>query len=476
MKKQSKYGSLISAMQKVINISFLSGIYCIMWNISYADTLATPMYYKGIALLVLVYAITYGVISSIYGGHKIGYLRITEVIYSQFLSVLMVNAISFLQICLVARKVVRPLPLLWLSILDFIFIVVFALMANKYYYKKNPAKRMTAIYGGDVQAEIASKIKQYDDKFNIYNTLSENVGLKEIFEKIKNDDAIVIDNVNLMTRNEIIKFCFEENIPVYMVPKITDIIIKGSDKIHLWDTPLFLCKSGELTLAQRCAKRCVDLFLSILILILTFPITVITAIVIKAYDGGPVLFKQKRLTRGGKVFEVYKFRSMVIEAEKDGVARLAVKNDSRITPIGKFIRRVRIDEIPQLFNIVRGDMSVVGPRPERPEIAKEYSNEMPEFNYRLKVKAGLTGYAQVLGKYNTAPYDKMKLDMMYIEEFSFFSDLKLILMTIKILFMPDSTEGVDQECITASNNLKETKNEKITTATTTNAGNDISIL
>ena len=174
---------------------------------------------------------------------------------------------------------------------------------------------------------------------------------------------------------------------------------------------------------------------------------IIVAILIKLYDGGPFLFKQKRLTIDGKVFEVYKFRSMIVDAEKDGVARLASKNDDRITPIGKFIRKVRLDELPQLFNILLGDMSIVGPRPERPEIAEEYMKTMPEFEYRLKVKAGLTGYAQVLGKYNTTPKDKLLLDLMYIEKYSLFLDLKLILMTIKILFMSESTEGVDDGTI-----------------------------
>ena len=174
---------------------------------------------------------------------------------------------------------------------------------------------------------------------------------------------------------------------------------------------------------------------------------IIVALLIKLYDGGPALFKQKRLTIDGKVFEVYKFRSMIVDAEKDGVARLASKNDNRITPIGKFIRAVRLDELPQLLNILKGDMSIVGPRPERPEIAEEYMKDMPEFAYRLKVKAGLTGYAQILGKYNTTPRDKLLLDMMYIEKYSLFLDIKLMLMTIKILFMSESTEGVDDGTI-----------------------------
>ena len=185
--------------------------------------------------------------------------------------------------------------------------------------------------------------------------------------------------------------------------------------------------------------------LSALGCIVTSPIMLITALCIKLYDGGPVFYTQDRLTRDGKVFKVYKFRSMKTDAEKDGVARLAGEHDDRITPVGRVIRKVRIDELPQLLNILNGDMSIVGPRPERPELASENEKIMPEFRYRLKVKAGLTGYAQVLGKYNTTPYDKLRLDLMYIEQYSLLLDIKLILMTIKILFIPESTEGVKDD-------------------------------
>ena len=147
---------------------------------------------------------------------------------------------------------------------------------------------------------------------------------------------------------------------------------------------------------------------------------------------------------GGKEFYVYKFRSMIADAEKDGVARLAEANDDRVTPVGKVIRRFRIDEFPQLINILKGEMSLVGPRPERPELTDEYDKEMPEFKFRLKVKAGLTGYAQVMGKYDTTPYDKLKMDLMYIEKYSVLLDMKIILMTVKTMFFPNKDNSQEQ--------------------------------
>ena len=188
---------------------------------------------------------------------------------------------------------------------------------------------------------------------------------------------------------------------------------------------------------------------ALLLLVLASPVMLLTALAIYLYDGGPVLYRQVRCTRDAREFRILKFRSMRVDAEKDGVARLASRHDTRITPVGRFIRAVRIDELPQLFNILKGEMSFVGPRPERPEIIAQYMEEMPEFSLRMKVKAGLAGYAQVYGKYNTAPYDKLKLDLFYIENYSVWMDVKLMLLTVKILFTPDSTEGVDAQQVTA---------------------------
>lgn len=202
-------------------------------------------------------------------------------------------------------------------------------------------------------------------------------------------------------------------------------------------------------------KRAIDIVVSLIAAIILSPVFLITAIAIKATDHGPIFYKQVRLTKDGKEFKILKFRSMRVDAEKDGVARLSTgENDNRITSVGKIIRACRVDELPQLFNILKGDLSIVGPRPERPEIASQYYKEMPEFALRLQAKAGLTGYAQVYGKYNTTPYDKLTMDLMYIAHPSIVEDLKIMLSTVKILFLPESTEGVAENQITAMESSK----------------------
>lgn len=233
------------------------------------------------------------------------------------------------------------------------------------------------------------------------------------------------------------------------MPKIPDIMVQGADQLHLFDTPILLVRDYAMTVEQRLVKRMIDIVCALILVVVTSPFMILTAIAIKVYDSGPVLYKQVRCTRDMRQFQILKFRSMRSDAEKDGVARLAAKNDNRITPVGRFIRKVRIDELPQLFNILKGDMSFIGPRPERPEIIRQYQEDMPEFTFRTKVKSGLAGYAQVYGKYNTTPYDKLKLDLFYIENYSVWLDLKLMLLTIKVLFQTDSTEGVEENQTTA---------------------------
>jgi exopolysaccharide biosynthesis polyprenyl glycosylphosphotransferase len=280
-------------------------------------------------------------------------------------------------------------------------------------------------------------------------------GIEKVQEECLGDyDGVIIWDVPSTFRNGLVKYCYGHNIRIYVMPKITDVLLKGSSELHLFDTPVLLIREYAIKIEQRAIKRLIDIMVSLILIILSSPVMLITAIAIKLYDGGPVLYKQVRCTAGRKEFMIMKFRSMLVDAEKDGVARLASKNDSRITPIGKFIRACRIDELPQLFNILSGDMSFIGPRPERPEIIDQYLREMPEFAFRMKVKAGLAGYAQVYGKYNTTPYDKLKLDLTYIENYSIWLDIKLMLLTVKILFTPDSTEGVDEDQVTAQKNVQ----------------------
>ena len=260
---------------------------------------------------------------------------------------------------------------------------------------------------------------------------------------LKDVEVVFLTGVHSHDRNIIIKYCVEHDISTFIIPRIGDVMMSGAKKMHLFHLPILRLDRYHPSPVYLFCKRFFDIIFAIIGLILTSPIFLIVSILIKKYDGGPVFYRQCRLTQNGRKFDVLKFRSMRVDAEKDGVARLSTGDaDPRITPIGRVIRKVRIDELPQFLNILKGDMSFVGPRPERPEIAAKYERELPEFRLRLQAKCGLTGYAQVYGKYYTTPYDKLQMDLMYIAHPSLAEDLMIIFATIKILFMKESTEGV----------------------------------
>ncbi len=234
---------------------------------------------------------------------------------------------------------------------------------------------------------------------------------------------------------------------VYFTPKISDIIVRGADELNIFDTPLYLCRNMGIPGWERCIKRGFDILLSLFALIVFSPVFLFTAIAIKLEDHGPVFYKQERVTLGGNKFWILKFRSMIVNAENDGKPHPAGEKDDRITKVGHIIRACRVDELPQLINILTGEMSIVGPRPERTEHVEKYTAEIPEFSFRHKVRGGLTGYAQVYGKYNTTALDKLKMDLTYIMNYSPLLDVQIIFETLKILFMKESTEGFTEDRI-----------------------------
>ncbi len=411
------------------------------------------LYFRGHLLILGIYFILLLFFSNTYGGLKIGYLKPMDVFFSQIFALFMVNFISYFQISLLRNWLVTGTPMVMIFLIQLAISFLWAYATNGLYMKIFRPRRLLLVSGIYPVDDITHKFNMRKDKYDIVKSMNISEGIEKIYEEcLGNYDGVIIWDVPSQYRNGLVKYCYGRNIRIYVMPKITDVLLKGSTQLHLFDTPVLLLREYAIKVEQRAIKRGIDIVLSLLLIILSSPVMLITAIAIKLYDGGPVLYKQVRCTQNRREFKIMKFRSMRVDAEKDGVARLASKNDSRITPIGKFIRKCRIDELPQLFNILVGDMAFIGPRPERPEIIAQYLEEMPEFAFRMKVKAGLAGYAQVYGKYNTTPYDKLKLDLTYIENYSVWLDIKLMLLTVKILFTPDSTEGVDDNQITAQKN------------------------
>ena len=330
-----------------------------------------------------------------------------------------------------------------------ILMIILWIFGSRFIYSRlYRARKLLVIYGDRDPGDLIHKMNSRSDKYNISGKVHISLGEEKIHKMMNEYEGVIIWDLPSSIRNRYLKYCFDNSIRCYMSPKISDIILTGTTRIHLFDTPLLMSRNHGFSVEERAGKRILDIIVSGIGIVLTSPLMLLIAILVKAYDRGPVFYLQDRLTYKGKEFKICKFRSMCVDSEKQG-ARLASKNDSRITPVGKVLRNLHLDELPQLFNVFKGDMSLVGPRPERRVIMDEYEKEIPEFHYRLKVKAGLTGYAQVYGKYNTTPYDKLKLDLFYIENYSLLLDIKLLFMTVKIFFQKEVSEGVEDTQVNA---------------------------
>lgn len=440
-RKFEQYKRMARFIAMAIVIACVTVVFVMFWKENYNKGIVFPFYYKGYWLVGAFYVFFFIIFSYIYGGTGYGYLRGRNVIFSQILALLCTNAAIYLETVLLSAGFVAIMPMVEITVIGILIISVLSTIFNFLFKKMFPPHKIFVLYQEYDPTEFLSKIQKRKDKYRIIGSFQVGVEWNELVNIIDQNEAILIYDVHSELRNKILKYCYEKGIRVYMTPKISDILIRSSDSIHLFDTPLLLSRNSGLTFEQKFLKRTLDVLLSLLVLVVTSPIMLVIAIAIKLYDGGPVFFKQKRCTKNGKVFEIHKFRSMIVDAEKEGISVPATDKDPRITPVGNVIRATRLDELPQVFDILNGNMSIVGPRPERVEHVEKYTEEVPEFQYRLKVKGGLTGYAQIYGKYNTTPYDKLRLDLMYIQNYSVLLDLKLIFMTIKIIFMKESTEG-----------------------------------
>lgn len=469
LRRLESFKRLINIGLIVIGLLIEVGIFAYNWIFHFSQSVVEPLqnfWFKGHLLEIAIYGVILFFFSMTYGGTRLGYMKNVELIFSQVFATLMANLLIYAELSVMAFQLFVPHHFLLMMVEQTIGVIIYINIANKIFSKVFPPRKLLLIHGDRPIEDIVYKFSTRKDKYKIVGCLHVNAGLAAVKEKIQQSydagesNAVVVWDVSGEERKELLKFCYSKSIRIYLMPKITDIVLMGAEQLHIFDSPILLTREYHLTMEQRMIKRTIDIVGSLILLILASPFMLITAVAIKLYDGGPILYKQVRCTIDQREFYILKFRSMVTDAEKDGVARLAQKNDSRITPIGKFIRKCRIDELPQLINILRGDMSFIGPRPERPEIIEQYQEIMPEFAYRMKVKAGLAGFAQVYGKYNTSPYDKLKLDLTYIEHYSVWLDLKLMLLTLKVLFWPDSTEGVEMDQITALKEQQESVMEQ----------------
>ncbi len=450
-----KFRKSVMLVIKMLLIAALTFSFIETWVTYYTDSLFSR---NGNYVVIFSFVFILMLFCSLYGAFKIGIYRLHELIYSFSLSIFITNFLMYLELSLIARKMVAIAPMLINVLFQIAIAIIGCLCANTIYFKLYSARRLVAIFGDDNTGfKLINRMSHIPDRFKIERGVNANTTpLEEIKKIIENYEGVVICDIDKNIEKEIYAYCYAKQKRTYMLPAITDIIINHSYEIQIGDTPVIMSRNRGLTMEQRIIKRTIDIVVSSLALIIASPFMLFAAVAIKLDDGGPIFFKQNRITKDGKIFNVLKFRSMIVDADKDG-AKKAENNDDRITKVGKIIRACRMDELPQLINVLQGDMSIVGPRPERIENVYEYSKEYPEFELRHRVKGGITGYAQLYGKYNTSPKDKLNMDLIYIETYSIIQDIKLMILTFKILFMKESTEGFDAS---ANANIHASKSKK----------------
>ena len=403
-------------------------------------------YSNGYLVFFLIYLILMILFGRIFNMFEIGETTTTDLFLSSSLTLLFSNIMIYFILCLITLRIIPLWPILIMLLIQIVFGGLVIYLENRYIRMNFPPVKVVAIYGESHYNLIGKLNNVRDLSMSVVKTVDlKDIDYDRIDELLEGVDGVVTLDVHHENKKKIFKACYARKLLIYDVPSITDMLLASSDILHIVDSPILKINKFGPSQIERVVKRIIDIVGSLILIILASPFMLIVAIAIKLQDHGDVFYKQVRLTKDEKEFKIIKFRSMVMNAEKHTGVVFAKENDDRITPVGKFIRKTRLDELPQLINILNGDMSFVGPRPERPEIYDQICETMPEFGYRLVVKAGLTGTAQVYGKYNTSLRDKLLLDLYYIENYSVIDDIKLILLTLKIIFNKDATEGVKED-------------------------------
>ena len=401
-----------------------------------------------------IFGASYCMLSRVYNAYSVGMYSVGHLLYSQTLSKFLSMALAYVVVALRLWRWINPLMLIVLMFVYIAMDLIFIYLADKLYFKMIKPKKTVVVYRNKADLRKLDEINNYPKRFKICKYVESPEDYESLVDEIKGFSAVFVVGIPATLRNGLVKYCVENGVKAYIHPHVGDLIMAGAQPMQMFSIPIMSVQRAQPSPEYLLVKRLIDIVVSAVALVVLSPVMLVTAIAIKANDRGPVFYSQMRITKDRKPFRMWKFRSMRVDAEKDGIQLSAGANDDRITAVGKIIRACRVDELPQLFNILKGDMTIVGPRPERPESAIQYEREIPAFALRLQVKAGLTGFAQVYGRYNTTPYDKLQMDLMYINRMSIFEDIRLMFATVKILFMKDSTQGYSQEQMEAFEEAK----------------------
>ena len=444
-KRQKKSSAAVLAMNGLLFLLLLATFIIFM---SIYNPHLRLFYRRITAIIVVTFTVMYAALGKSFGGYAVGRERNRTIIFSLALRVLVTDIVAYIEFVFMSyrrnsRETILPVGeeiamVCLVFLVQVIWIILMSVLGNRVYFKINPPERCCLLTSSkEALVHVMSKLQNYRLRYKIVTVADyRNPDVRRI---IAEHEAVMFHGVPANDRVQLVEYAYHLNRNIYFSAEIPDILTRYSRTTIVDDMPFMELSSDRITPEQRFIKRAMDIVVSALGLIVLSPLMLGCALAIRLCDGGPVFYRQDRVTNDNRVFSIYKFRSMAPGV--GNIHRSASVNDDRITPVGKILRKYRFDELPQLINILRGEMSLVGPRPEMVNNVKKYLGELPEFTYRTRMKAGLTGYAQIEGKYNTSPRDKLIMDLMYIENYSLWLDIKLIIFTVQVFFKKDSTEG-----------------------------------
>nr|WP_051527239.1 exopolysaccharide biosynthesis polyprenyl glycosylphosphotransferase [[Eubacterium] cellulosolvens] len=429
---------------RIWNTGWFAFVWIRYYNVFMFNTYRT----LGALFSILTFYIVYSWLCNVYKAFRFASTDVGEIVFSQFISFAAADLLLYIECVLVYNQLRNLLPGLGIVGIQLAGTMLIALEAKRYFMRHVARQKTLVIYGTKTDRLSALRfekilLRKYDHLFDILYTEQETISEDQLIQFIQGVDTAILYKISPEQRFRFTNLCLEMGKNFYFTPDLEDVIETGCEAKHLLDTPLMKYEYSYQNSKDLVLKRALDIFFSMLFLIILSPFMLVTAVAIRLEDHGPVFYRQKRYTKDGKIFDILKFRSMIVDAEKNGV-QPSTDGDPRITKVGEIIRKTRFDEVPQFLNILKGDMSFVGPRPERVEHVDLYMQEIPQFRYRMAMKGGLTGYAQVFGKYNTTAEDKLLLDLMYIENQTTLLDFKIALLTIRTIFQKESTEGFDE--------------------------------
>jgi exopolysaccharide biosynthesis polyprenyl glycosylphosphotransferase len=373
------------------------------------------------------------------GAHQVGRRRLFEVVYGVFVAVILVNIAMPSMLFFDISYRISFVALLLTTETQFMLLCIWAVAFHRLRFAVFPKLRAVIVSDNCENAEYcAKKVRTHSREFEVAEVTDER-NLHKYFEKFP---VIITYKLSAERLAELGAQCLAKGKQLCVIPDMWELGVNRSKGFQFGDLMALRFKSIYMTKGQNFVKRFYDIILSTMFLIITgLPILVFAGIIFLQDKHNP-FYRQERLTRGERIYKIIKLRTMVWDAERDSGPVLASNEDSRITKFGAFLRRTRLDELPQFYNVLKGDMSIVGPRPERPFFTEEYSKTVPDFKLRLAVKAGITGMAHVYGRYDTPPDERIKLDIYYMLNYSPALDIKIIIETVRIMLSRSYSEGV----------------------------------